>query len=90
MPRDVMAIRLDSATRVRLNTVARRRRLTPSAAARAALEKWLEAEERAASTRPYETIADLVGCVRGPGDLSVRAGRRVAVMLRARQRKAGK
>lgn len=90
MPRDIMAIRLDRATRTRLNTVARRRRLTPSAAARAALEHWLQAEEHAASTRPYEAITDLVGCVSGPGNLSVSTGRRVAAVLRTRQRESAK
>ena len=89
MPRDIMAIRLDRTTRVRLKAVARRRRLTPSAAARTALEQWLQAEERAASRRPYEAIADLVGCVSGPRDLSVGAGRRVATILKARTRGAG-
>jgi hypothetical protein len=90
MARDIMAIRLDRTTRVRLAAVAKRRRQTPSAAARAALEQWLDVEERASSTRPYEAIADLVGCVQGPGDLSVRSGRRVAALLKARQRDVGR
>jgi len=65
MPRDVMTIRLERAFRSRLQAVAKRRSLTPSAAARLALEGWLQTEERAASCRPYEEMADLVGSVHG-------------------------
>jgi len=65
MARDVMTIRLERAFRSRLHAVARQRRLTPSAAARQALESWVEAEEQAANGRPYEQVADLVGAVRG-------------------------
>jgi hypothetical protein len=65
MARDVMTIRLDRTFRSRLQVAAKRRRVTPSAAARVALEGWLEAEDRVASSRPYDEIGDLIGSVRG-------------------------
>jgi hypothetical protein len=65
MARDVMTIRLDRTFRSRLQVVAKRKRVTPSAAARAALEDWLEAEKRAADAHPYDEIVDLIGSVRG-------------------------
>jgi hypothetical protein len=64
MPRDLMTVRLERTLRQRLNKAAKGRGLTPSAAARLALESWLEAEERSALGRPYEQVADLVGSVR--------------------------
>jgi hypothetical protein len=39
--------------------------MTPSAAARVALEDWLVTEDRTASHRPYDEIVDLIGSVRG-------------------------
>jgi hypothetical protein len=85
MARDVMAVRLDRATRLRLGAAAKRRRLTPSAAARAALEHWLEAEERSDSARPYDAMVDLLGSVRG-GDRgrSTRGAEWIAGALRRR------
>jgi hypothetical protein len=65
MPRDVMTLRLDRAFRSRLQVAARRRRVTPSAAARIALESWVEAEDREAGARPFDAIVDLIGSVRG-------------------------
>jgi hypothetical protein len=65
MAREVMTIRLDRTFRSRLQVAAKRRRVTPSAAARVALESWLAGETRAADARPYDEIADLVGSVRG-------------------------
>lgn len=65
MPREVMTLRLERSIRSRLQAAATRRHLSPSAAARVALEGWLEAEERAAETRPYDEVADLVGSARG-------------------------
>jgi len=89
MPREVMTVRLDRRMRLRLSAVAKRRRLTPSAAARLALEAWLEAEDATASARPYEQIKDLVGSVRG-GDRrrSSRSTRAVADMLKKRHGRA--
>ena len=65
MARSVMTLRLERTTRLRLQVAAKRRNLTPSAAARTALEQWLTAEERREEARPYDAIADLVGSVRG-------------------------
>ncbi len=65
MAREVMTIRLDRAFRLRLQAAARRRSVTPSAAARVALEGWLRTEERQAEARPFDALADLIGCVRG-------------------------
>ena len=65
MPREVMTIRVDRTFRSRLRAVAKRRRVSPSAAARLALEDWLQSEEGSAGARPYDAIADLIGSVRG-------------------------
>ena len=85
MPREVMTIRLDRAFRSRLQVAARRRRMTPSAAARVALEDWLVTEDRAASHRPYDEIVDLIGSARG-GDRrrSTRGREWIARQLRGR------
>jgi len=85
MPREVMTIRLDRTFRLRLRAAAKRRGATPSAAARVALEGWLEADERAARARPYEALVDLIGSVRG-GDRgrSTRGREWIARQLRAR------
>ncbi len=87
MPREIMTIRLDRATRVRLTAVAKRRRLTPSGAARLALETWIETEDATARVSPYEQVKDLIGCVNGGDALrSARSGRAIAEMLRRRRR----
>jgi hypothetical protein len=65
MPREVMTIRLDRSFRLRLQAAAKRRSVTPSAAARAALEEWLADDELAVRTRPFEALVDLIGSVRG-------------------------
>jgi hypothetical protein len=65
MAREVMTIRVDRVFRTRLRAVARRRRASPSAVARQALEGWLESEEGSAGARPYDAIADLIGSLRG-------------------------
>jgi hypothetical protein len=64
MRREVMTLRLDGAFRSRLDRAARRLRVTPSAAARIAMETWVEAEEREAGARPFDAIVDLIGSVR--------------------------
>jgi hypothetical protein len=67
MRRELMTLRLDGALRSRLDLAARRRRTTASAAARMALEGWVEAEEREAGSKPFDAIVDLIGSVRrGP------------------------
>ncbi len=86
MARDVMTLRLDRAFRLRLQLAAKRRRVTPSAAARVALESWVEAEDRVARSRPLDAIADLIGSVRG-GDRgrSSRGREWIAGKLKARR-----
>jgi hypothetical protein len=64
MAREMMTLRLERSIRSRLEIVAKRRRLSASAAARLALEEWLRTEERASDTRPYDQIADLIGSSR--------------------------
>jgi hypothetical protein len=88
MPREVMTIRLERAFRSRLQVVAERRSLTPSAAARLALEGWLDSEERSASGRPYEEIADLVGSVHGGDRGRSTRGRGFIARLLSRRRAA--
>jgi hypothetical protein len=59
--------------------------MTPSAAARVALEDWLETEDRAASNRPYDEIVDLIGSVReGDRGRSTRGREWIARELRRR------
>ena len=72
---------------MRLDVVAKRRRLTPSGATRLALETWLDAEDRTVSLRPYDLIKDLTGVVKG-GDAqrSSRSTRAIAEMLKKRHR----
>ena len=86
MARDVMAIRLDRTARLRLQVAAKRRRITPSAAARAALDHWLEADERSDAACPYDAIVDLLGSVRG-GDRA-RSTRRAEWISGALRRRA--
>jgi hypothetical protein len=73
---ELMTIRLDARLRSRLRLVARGRSLTPSAAVRLALESWLADEDARADARPYDQLADLIGCVetrRTGGDASAAA-----------------
>jgi predicted DNA-binding protein len=88
MPREVLTIRLETETRRRLSSVARRRGRTPSAIVRTAIEAWLDAEEgRPTGTSAYDVVADLVGCVKGNDRLrSTRGARAVAASLRRRRR----
>jgi hypothetical protein len=87
MAREVMTVRLDRPTRVRLKVAAKRRHLTPSAAARLAVDKWLDDEDATVSIRPYELIKDLVGSVSGGDRLrSSRSSRAIADILKKRDR----
>lgn len=88
MPRDVMAIRVDRKTRMRLVAASRRQGRTPSALARAALDAWLDAERERAGRAPYEAMSDLIGCVRGGDPMrSTRGGRWIGELLRGRGRR---
>ena len=87
MPRETVTIRLDPTTRRRLAAIARRRRRTPSALVRGAVEAWLATEgESDNATMAFEAIADLVGCVQG-GDprRSTRGSAQIAALLRGRR-----
>ena len=66
MAHELMTIRIDSDLRARLRAAAGRRRLTPSAAARQAIEAWLAEQDAQAATRPFEQLADLIGRVEDP------------------------
>jgi len=81
MPREVMAVRIDKATRDRVARVARRRGQPTSEAIRQAIESWVEEQE--AELTPFDRVAELVGSVDGPGNLSSDGGRRVAEGLKA-------
>lgn len=84
MAREVMTVRLDDRTRRRVSRVARRRKQPTSEAVREAIDAWLERHEGGA--RVFDLIADLAGCVEGPRGLSAGGGRKVAALLRKRQR----
>jgi predicted transcriptional regulator len=60
MPRDLMTVRIERALRRRLDEAAKGRHLTPSAAARLALESWVEAEERSTTLVEAGALAALV------------------------------
>jgi hypothetical protein len=80
-----MTVRLDPRMRMRLKTVAKRRRLTPSGVTRLALETWLDAEESTASASPYAQMQDLVGVLRGGDERrSSRSTRAIAASLKKR------
>ena len=80
-----MVIRVDRKTWTRLVAASRRLGRTPSELASAALDAWLDAENKGARQAPYEGIADLIGCVRGGyAKRSTRGGRWIAEALRAR------
>ena len=81
MEREVMTLRLDRGLRARLRAVAKRDDVTPSMVLRRALETWLRSDQAASQARPYQQIADLVGCVSGPAGSS--AGGRQASSSRA-------
>jgi hypothetical protein len=85
MAREVMTLRLDRVFRSRLRVAAQRRSVTPSAAARLALEAWLQSEERAADTRPFDQLADLLGSVRGADRRRSTRGRESTPVKRKRR-----
>jgi len=65
-----ISLKLPEALDAKLSTAARRRGQTKSALAREILEESLGKGERPGSGSCLELAADLVGCVKGPGDLS--------------------
>ena len=65
-----MSLKLEEDLSARLAAVARRRGESRSAVAREALRAYLDAAGKTASPSCLELMADLAGCVSGPGDLS--------------------
>lgn len=81
-----VSVRLDAKTERLLLRLAKRRKLTKSEVIRealAALEQPGKADTR--SQRPYDTVADLIGCVRGgPKHLSTQTGEKFRRFLLAK------
>lgn len=78
-----LSVRLDPGTERLVERLARKRKQTKSEVIRDALGA-LAAQEKGSDgkKRPYDLIADLIGCVRGgPRDLSVRTGEKFARLL---------
>jgi hypothetical protein len=75
--------------RRRVQRIAKRRRMTTSAALREAIGTWVSRAEEESKMSVYDSIKDLIGRVHG-GDprLSENTGRRVAEMLKARRRQS--
>jgi len=86
MAKAVMTVRIDWRMRLRLAAGARRRGRTPSDVARAALEDWLDAQDAETDATPYQSVANLIGSVRG-GDRgrSQRDARSIAAAPRRRR-----
>jgi hypothetical protein len=66
-----LSLKVPAALDRRLAAVVARRGISKSQAIRAALEAYLDAEGSAGRGSVLDLAADLVGCVRGPGDLSI-------------------
>lgn len=82
-----LTLRLDDETRERLRRVARRKGLTVSEVIRRTVLASVEYEESLTPETPYESIADLIGCVRGGrADRSRATGRQFAELLQKRRR----
>lgn len=78
-----VSLRLDKATRRRVEQVARQKRIPPSQLMREAIMSTVAAQP---APTPYELMADLIGTARG-GDpkLSENIGLKVKEMLRKRR-----
>jgi Arc/MetJ-type ribon-helix-helix transcriptional regulator len=83
-----LTVRVDVKTERLIQRLARKRGRSKSEVIRDAigvLAKSVQEEE--AAERPYETVQDLIGSVRGgPRDLSVRTGEQFRRMVRDRRR----
>ncbi len=82
---NLLTIRLDAGTRKRIDRIARRKKLSTSAAVRQVLVAWVDQEEPGPSL--YEQMKDFIGVVNG-GDpkRSADIGRKFAKMLQSRRR----
>jgi len=65
-----LSLKVPAQTERRLAAFAASRGMGKSEAIRAALEAYLKAEGRSGVGSVLELAGDVVGCVRGPGDLS--------------------
>jgi len=81
---NLLTIRLDAGTRKRIDRIARRKKLSTSAAVRQVLAAWADQEESGPSL--YEQMKDFIGVVHG-GDpkRSTDIGRKFAKMLQSRR-----
>jgi hypothetical protein len=66
-----LSIKVTDRLDARLTTEARRRKTAKAALVRAALERELAAARVVKRGSPLYLVRDLIGCVAGPGDLSV-------------------
>jgi hypothetical protein len=69
-----ISLKLPVGLHAKLDRAARQSKQSKSQVVRAALEHFLTREQRSPSKRPVsalELAGDLVGCVAGPGDLSM-------------------
>lgn len=83
-----MSIRLDPVTEALLDRLARRRKTTKSMIVRESLVAYGRAAEEKPpkGSRPIDRMRHLIGCVEGPGDLSVNTGERFRQLLLAKHR----
>ena len=66
-----LSLRLSDPLDSRLTSLARKRGQTKSAVVRDILEEFLGDNRKASSASCLDLAGDLVGCIQGPGDLSV-------------------
>ncbi|MFY4730014.1 type II toxin-antitoxin system VapB family antitoxin [Nitrospira sp. BLG_2] len=85
-----LTVRLDPKTERLIQRLARKRGRSKSELIRDAIDILAKrAQEQEQTERPYETVRDLVGSVRGgPSDLSEQAGNRFRRMLQDRSRRS--
>lgn len=77
----LLTVRLDEELEALLTRVARERKVRKSELVRAALRDYLSRSEEGREPTPFERIADLVGSVEGPPDLSRNMSRYVEERL---------
>jgi Arc/MetJ-type ribon-helix-helix transcriptional regulator len=84
-----VSVRLDAKTESLIGRLARKRRQTKSEVIRDAIGVLADQEDKGAKKkRPYDLVANLIGCVKGgPRNLSVEAGKKFHDMLIERARK---
>ena len=79
---------MDMETERLVERVARRRKQTRSQVVREAIAQLAREETSGGGRAPFESIAHLIGCVRGgPPDLSRRTGDKLKALLRERERR---